>query len=846
MKKILSGKWMLYGTDEQGNKLQIPISVPGYVHPALEGAGILPPLYWRDNAKLCQWPEKHEWVFEAHFTVEEAFDISRARIEFGGVDTFADIFLNGRHIYTTRNAFLPFSADACKAIRYGDNILRVEIHPYHKLIEGKKEYTHMAFDNCERAHIRRIQCTFFWDWVERFVSAGICGDVVLNFAPDAEITQVKAETVSIADTSAVISLRMDTKRALGNGCTFAVKIYDPDRNEIWEEHGRVFLSSLRLYASIPSPRLWWPVGYGEHPLYKVSFLLYSADGTLLDSTDRRIGIRTVAIEMLRDAPNSTEAAKTQKMRELCGYADAEHDGEGFVLLVNGMRIFCKGGNWVPPTPFPDGTADYETLVGLAAKANLNLLRVWGGGVYEHELFYDLCDELGIMVTQDFMLSCGWYPSDDPEFVETLRQEVYANVLRLRHHPCIVFYSGNNENLDGFDWDDPAMPDINLVDQVFLPVLDELDPMRVFRPSNPYGGHHNSDSTVGESHLSWWWMGGKRSITPEKFHATPRFCAESPYASYPSLNSMSKFLAVEDMTDPRHDPIVEYHIKNNEFFTREMNWPSIHERLCINSDILLGVGESVKEQLYRYIYIGYEWGRLVLEATRRNKWYSSAIQFWMYNDCWPALGYSTVDFYGRPKAGWYATLHCCKPIAPSIHHEKDALVLTCLNDGRNSATLTAKLIFADPANGTVTEIKSYAITSPANENIIIDRILPPDNKNTVVFLELWENGVRLGRSRWYYRWIHELELSRADVSYSVDDSNNTVTAVCHSGIAFGVAFDGALTAEDSFIDLLPNESVTVSFIPDADHKNVICTAYNAEPVLKQPKLIQKTLAISLKR
>ena len=808
---LLSGVWKLRGTDGKGAAIDIPVRVPGYVHRALEEKGLIPQMYWRDNAEKCQWPETKKWIFERTFIVPEECDLSRARLRFEGVDTFADILLNGQKIYTTGNAFLSFEVQAGSAIRHGENHLAVVFHPFLEMVKGKKEYP-VAFGAWERAHIRRSQCTFYWDWVNRFVSAGICRDVYLEMPCEAEFDKVFAETVSICDTSAMLHVRIDTKNAKNTGCSFSVEIEDPQGNQVWEEHGRVFLHSMRLMAGVRKPQLWWPAGYGKQPLYKVTYRLFDRNGIEIDSRVQRIGIRTVAIETLRDLPGSEEEARSAEIRKISGVPQdiPLHPGESFALLVNGVRIFGKGGNWVPPSPFSDGTDDYRRLISMAAKAHLNLLRVWGGGVYEPDEFYELCDEMGVMLTHDFMLSCGTYPSDDEEFKDTLRREVYAQVARLRHHACIAFWSGNNENCDGYDWDDPNTRDINLVDEVFQPVIDQLDARRVFRPGNPYGGWHNDDPAVGECHNGWWWMEGAMNIEPDQFLVTSRFSAENPYAGYPMKSTLKKFLSEEDLACVEESPVAEYHIKNNPYFTEVLNWPSVHGRLIVNSEILLGKAEALSDRLYRYAYIEYEWARLVVEGVRKNKWYSSAIQFWMFNDCWPALSYSAVDFFGKPKGGWFAMKRACAPVAGTVHEIGGQLVLTCLNDSLKERRLTARVVKAQADTGKTEVILEKEFVSKANENVDIARLPLPEEKNALVFLDILEDGQRVDRARWHRRWLRDVEFMPAEVVYWVNWAEKTVSLHCTQGVAIGAAVDGEMIPEDGFIDLLPGETATIRF------------------------------------
>ena len=799
MKKLLNGIWTLSGENKDGTAIEIEASVPGYVMPELEKSGILPDLFYRDNNKNCHWTEDKTWVYTKKFTVPDA-DLTDAYLSFDGVDTYADIILNGRLVYKTSNMFLPFCVS--EGLKKGENELKVVIHPYKEYVINPKART-SAFGMFDRLYVRRVQCTFFWDWVDRFVSAGICGDVTLVIPETAEIENTHAEVAYISGRSAGISLRLKTKKALENDCRFKIDINAPDGKTVWTEEGRVFLSEIFMQAGIRNPELWWPHGYGEQPLYTVSFTLFDKDGKEIDSHKKRIGIRTVALEILQDEPGSIEDKYSKKLTG----GEEGHIGESLTVLVNGERIFAKGGNWVPPSPFPGRSKEYKTkaaeLVKAAAYANINMLRVWGGGVYEPDEFYDACDEYGILITQDFMFACGDFPFELPEFCESVKKEVEANVLRLRHHACIVYWSGDNENISGFAWDDPKTTNIAVMNDIFLPILDRLDPGRVFRISNPYGGRTNDDYTVGENHGFGWWPGAE-NLSPDSFKETGRFISENPVGGYPPKSSLRKFLTEEDMAGCESQ-VLEYHIKNNPHFTEVMHWPSIHGRLKRNADVMVG-GSC---ELYRYEYIEYEWIRLLIENARLRKNYTSGVLFWMYNDCWPALGFSMIDYYQTPKSGFYAMKHTCSPITAAIQKKDDKLCFSVLNDSLYEGEVVARILTVDTATGEVSELYRGSADLKKNENTELSFTLSSDIGNqTIIFADVYKGGRHVSRARYYGGWLADVKLAPAEIKWSI--GRDSISVQCISNVAIGVSFDGDFILEDNFFDMLPGEKREIKF------------------------------------
>lgn len=828
MYKIISlnGEWLLKGKDVQNNDIEVPVQIPGYVHPALEEAGILEPIYWRDNAEKCQWIEDVEWTFIREFSVDEDVDMSCAQLQFDSIDTYADIYLNGKLMHSTSNMFLNYSVPINEILTHGKNSLSVVIRPYKEMIKDKPD-RNAAFSG-DRVNVRRIQCTFFWDWVNRFVSSGIAGNVQIVFPTKSVIEDVFVETMDICETSAALKIQLKTQNAVDTDCSFSVDILDPNGEVVWDLKGNTFMDEICLQADISEPKLWWPVGYGEHPLYTVKVALFDKENNEIDKKTVRVGIRTVRFEMLRDKSGTDAEKRIKELREKFNQQDNPYNGESFILLVNGKRIFSKGGNWVPASPFPGTIPEhhYRKLIELAAKANMNLLRVWGGGIYEPDLFYDLCDELGVMVTQDFMLSCGDYPDEDPDFLDTFKKEVEAVVLRLRNHACLAAWLGNNENGDDFNWDDKNTKNMKL-NYICQPLLNKLDPNRTFRLYCPYGGIGNTDLTIGDDHLSWWWTGAE-NITSTSFDMVGRFASESALEGYPLPAALRKFLLEEDILD-FNSPMVDFHIKNNIYFDY-MGLISVHDRLKKNSQIIVGDVDGKYEQLYRWAYIQYEWARLTLEGMRRSKWFGAGVQYWMYNDCWPALGYAVVDYYGRPKAGWYATKYSGAPVAATIKEENEQLKFIVLNDSFEADKLSYRISIYKPESGVLEiangETEFYSNVNTEFAACTFAELHVNKQSNVIVFFDIYKDGELLSRGRWYPDWLSKLNLPMAELEYTVDREINTISVTCKKGVALGVAFDGEFVAEDNYIDLLEGETKIVSYTPFEEFDEITVYGYNS--------------------
>lgn len=824
---LLNGQWQLNGKNERGEDVCISACVPGYVHPALEAAGIIEPIYWRKNAEKCQWVENIEWTYSRNVCIPSHVDLSRAELRIGGIDTYADIFVNGTCVYTSQNMYVPVIAPVNKVIKHGDNEVKIVIHPYRPFVENKPKGTDSAFSD-DRIHVRRIQCTFFWDWVNRFVSSGIIGNVELAFPSYATIKDVFAKTHDFCATSAAIDLRIALDGALEHDCRFKATITDPDGVDVWTLCGRVYTDTLYLQADVPEPQLWWPAGYGEQPLYTLCVTLLGENGDELDVRSKRIGIRTARFERLQDKAGSDEEKRTKQVRIARRDEQNTNIGESYILLINGQRIFSKGGNWVPASPFvADITEErYYNLVRLVRDGSMNTLRVWGGGIYESDDFYDACDELGVMVMQDFILSCGTYPDTDPEFNENFSREVEAVIMRLRSRTSLVAWLGNNENGDNYAWDDKNTRNIRLSEGICRSLLVKLDPERTFRTNCPYGGSPNTDFTVGDNHVSWWWTGAEK-ITTKKFDVVGRYASESPLEGYSFPTVLRKFLTDDDIFD-FSSPVLDYHIKNNYYFT-DMGLISVHDRLKRNSELMIGTHHDKLRQLYRWSYIQYEWARFTLEGIRRAKWYSAGVLYWMYNDCWPALGYAVVDFYERPKAGWYATKYSGASVAATIGQNDAGLEFIVLNDSFESGEATYK-VSVWTKDGGVCRICEGKTAFASNSNTTACRKtfaeLGIEGVNdAIVFFDVC-NGGKTSRARWYPDWLAKIDLADCELDFVLDREARSITVTCKTGIAIGVAFDGELIMDDNFFDLLEGESRTVSYTELDGLDTVTAFAYNA--------------------
>ena len=485
----LNGQWQ--GTCYPANgQAAFPFTgtVPGCAHTDLLGSHIPEDLFYRDNADACQWIEACDFRYTKTFTLEMLPE--KAALVMEGLDVYADIYVNDIAVASTDNMFISHRFEIRKLLHVGENTVSVYFHSPIKQVEGLPECIG-AFTR-ERMHTRRIQCTYGWDWVARFVTCGIWKDAYIDCSAEFDVEHVYIYTEAIGQTYAQIVVEAELKN-YENGGYAEMQITDPTGQVVHQHRWFKKEPGLKEYIHIPNPQLWYPAGYGSQPLYTLT----------LCGKRYSFGIRTVQILEAPDAPGSDFYALCKQLQATPSGEAYDHNEEfsGFQLLINGMPILCKGANWVPSEPFPSAEEDRKitTLLELGIEAGLNMLRVWGGGIFERAHFYNECDRLGILVTQDFLMACGHYPENNPDFIRQLQEEAKYAALQLRNHPALVWWSGDNENaVLGYD-DAENYTGRTAIEQGIKPVLSRYDPRRRFLNSSPCGGNTYASKTKGTTH-----------------------------------------------------------------------------------------------------------------------------------------------------------------------------------------------------------------------------------------------------------------------------------------------------------------------------------------------------------
>ncbi|MBO5480232.1 MAG: hypothetical protein J6A63_03470 [Clostridia bacterium] len=801
MKKVILDKnWQLsharYGV--------FPATVPGCVHTDLQKNGVISDCFWRDNNEKYQWIENEDWTYSCRFDCEH-FN-QTATLTFEGLDTYATVALNGEVLGETHNMFIPHSFDVSGKLKQKDNRLEVFFRSPVKEVEGLPKLE--AAFTCERLHSRRMQCTYYWDWVDRFVTCGIFLPVYLELGEDFCVDNTYIYTETVDDFAASIRILTEFKNYQKTGVV-TFEIVAPNGKVVRSQTQYVAEPQTDLRMHIEHPALWWPSGYGEQPLYTLRIMING------EEYRQSFGIRTLRIVEIPDCKDSKNAllAKAYKalQREVVDKEtwDYTEESAGFMVIVNGVRIYCRGANWVPCSPFPSEESEekIKEILALAKEGNMNMIRVWGGGLFEKDVFYDECDRLGLLVTQDFLMACGAYPEKEEWFLNELKKESAFAAKKLRNHPCLAWWVGDNENAT-FGTDLQQTYRGRTAALVGLePQLRAFDPARAFLRSSPYGGTPYMSITRGTTHTTNFFGDMFKAFLDtdcqnykEHFeHFMGRFITEEPVYGNPQRSTLLRFMTEDDLYDEREN-ILRVHSKTNPCVT-----PTLYDYGKAFAQKAFGGFADADDRLFKYEYMQFEWIRVVFEHCRRRIGYNDGLLFWMLNDCWPAsMSWSIIDFYNLPKAAWYAFKRCAKSVVGSLKKEKGKYVLHLSSDGETGkAKIVCHTDMQTAFFETEIELKPYDV-------VTVD--LPYPSHAAIALCDITVNG---RKDRCFYK-DGALPLAKTETIRVLAQTENTVT-IQATAYLHAVRLEGEYVFSDNYFSMLNGEELTLTYRPIASEK-----------------------------
>ena len=681
-------------------------ALPCDVHMPLIEAGIIPEPLEGKNCLQLDWIADRSWWFKKCFGLsaeELGQDIIELTME--SLDSMADIFINGVHIGFHESSFYPFAQNIKRFLREGENTLLVrlttglehvsenDIADVANSVPQTKDDTGVPRWDRRRIGIRKAQYAYGWDWGPRINTCGIVKDVWLRGYSHFAIRDVQVQTLeaspSLATLSAMVTVENLTVYGSYDASVSLAVSYDNKPIISLDKvlHLRSGLNYVKFSFDIKDPLLWWPNGMGTQNLYSVSAAV-EAKGVRGQAMPFKIGIRTIEID-------ETELVPGERL---------------FALKVNGERVFCKGGNWIPADAIyaRSSSEKYKKLITEAADANFNMLRIWGGGIYETDTFYETCDRLGILVWQDFMFACAMYPDHKPDFCRLVETELDYQTRRLRNHPSIALFCGNNENAWAFqDWW-PNRPEHitggSIVYNVIAPrIVEQNCPNIPYWPSSPYGGCDPNSNEYGDRHhWSDCMMNPEmeKRISPEEYDkVNSKFVSEYGYIGPCARSSIEKYYgsgAIDTSSDI-------WLMHNNTF-----------EKETVRAGIAKHYKDSSEMPLDEYLlYAGLCQGLIYqysLEAIRVKTFCYGAL-FWMYNDCWGETGWTIIDYYTKRKISYYFVKRAFKPVKIILREEGGIVNATCINERDEPVSLNVEYghVRFDGANRNA---KQALITLPA--------------------------------------------------------------------------------------------------------------------------------------
>ncbi|WP_432049693.1 glycoside hydrolase family 2 protein [Verrucosispora sp. NA02020] len=778
----------------------VPATVPGCVHTDLLAADLIPDPYLDDNETALAWIGRTDWVYETTFDRPDG-DHQRLDLVCAGLDTVATITLNGVEVGRTENMHRAYRFDLTSLLRAEDNSLAVRFDSAYRYAEAQRD----RLGDRPNAYpepfpfIRKMACNFGWDWGPTLVTAGIWQEVGLHGWSTARLARVQP-LVTVEDGTGRVELHVEVDRATDvpvtvhaevAGATAGVTIPAGERSAV-------------LTLTVDEPELWWPRGHGGQPRYDLTVTLRGPDGATLDDWHRRIGFRSVRLDTTPD----------------------EH-GAPFTLHVNDVPLFVRGVNWIPDDAFPHRVTRDRLAhrFDQAGAANVNLLRVWGGGRYESDDFYDLADERGLLVQQDFLFACAAYPEEEP-----LRTEVTAEaaeqVTRLAGHPSLVLWTGNNENIWGWhdwDWQQPLAGRtwghgyyLDLLPRIVA----ELDPTRPYWPGSPYSGRedvHPNDPAYGTTHI--WDVWNTDDYTKYREHL-PRFVAEFGYQAPPAYATLRRALSDEPLAPD--SPGMAHHQKATDGDLKLRRGLDAHLPAPRDFDdwhYLTQLNQA------RAIQLG-------VEHFRSHRGYCMGTILWQLNDCWPVTSWAAVDGDGRRKPLWYALRRSYADRLLTVQPRDGGLALVAVNDGGRpwhaSTTVVRLTLTGEPRAKTTLELAVPARTSVTLA--LPAELTRPDEARA----ELLVADAGPDRALWFFAEDRDVPWPTASFDAVVEEVDGTqrvrVTArtVLRDLTLYPDRLDPSAEVDEALVTLLPGESTTFVVRSSAP---LDPTALTSRPVLR---------------
>jgi len=761
-------------------------TVPGNIFSDLLDHQLIEDPFIGANEAKVQWVSTEDWEYKTNFSIDKnTLKKKHLELNFEGLDTYAKIYLNDSLILKTNNAFRAWQFDA-KPLLKADNELRILFEHTSKQEAIEKAKLSYELPEGERIFTRKAQFQYGWDWGPKLNTSGVWRPIMLTAWDDFKIRDIYIHQNKINDSITSLTVQLDEN--ISSEKTLKYDIY------VNGEKQKASQEQPELPIAIQNPKLWWPHNLGEPYLYDIKVVVKDGQ-TILDSISIKHGIRTIDLVTEKDSL-----------------------GESFYFKVNDKPIYAKGANYIPQHSFQNKVTDahYEKLLNDVVDANMNMLRVWGGGIYENDIFYDLCDEKGILVWQDFMFACAMYPGNI-DFLNNVQKEAIQNVKRLRHHASIALWCGNNESSEGWHrWGWQANRSEEEKDEIwtnYLKVFDSILPKTVkvltdipyWESSPKYGRGNSKYKFEGDAHDWWIW----HDAYPFEHLETnvPRFMSEFGFQSFPSYEAIN-FINQNDSIDISAESF-QSHQKHSrgyqlirDYMARDFPVPENDDDYVYMSQVLQAYGITKG-----------------IEAQRRKKPYNMGTLYWQLNDCWPVVSWSSIDFMGNWKALHYEAKRSFENLLVSSTIKNDTLKTYIINDHYKAfqdniqlklIDFDGQLIWTDRNRVNVNALSNGVYHSVALSDINFDKtgtvLVSEFEDQTSYFFFVKPKDLKLKQSK------IDTKISKTSEGFVIELSSLTF----QKDVFLYTNEQGHFS--DNFFDMLPNTTYKVKFKTQAKTLN----------------------------
>ncbi|MEI7596890.1 MAG: glycoside hydrolase family 2 protein [Bacteroidota bacterium] len=776
-----------------------PAVVPGTVHTDLLKNKVIEDPFYSTNEQKLQWIEKEDWEYKSEFIVsDEQYKSQHLELVFEGLDTYADVYVNKVKLASTNNMYRTWKFDIKPLLKKGKNELIIYFHSaYNYAIADVKKYSVELPAGNDRGEVktsvftRKAPCQYGWDWGPRFVTCGIWRPVYIQAWSDFKINDLYFELVKLDEAKASYNLKVNINSTSNKSLNYILKVNGKELVNINSKAK----DEITIPFNIEDPKLWWPNGYGESYLYDVE--LEVNNGKNSEKSLHKLGVRTVKLMQPKDSI-----------------------GSAFYFEVNGSPIFMKGANYIPMDAFLPSTtlAKKDSILKMVVSSNMNMLRVWGGGIYEDNSFYDLCDKYGILVWQDFMFACSLYPWDSA-FVDNVKHEAIDNIKRIRNHASLALWCGNNEMNEAWhNWGWQKQYKWNASDSatiwhgyqaIFEKLLPDMvslyDNQHSYVSSSPKIGWGRADSYKnGDSHYWGVWWG----MAPFETYKTKvgRFASEYGFQAMPDFMTINRFLPKDQMNiNSAAMRSHQKHASGFETINQYQKWYFPESSNLVHSIYL-----SQLTQSYGI--------KIAIEAHRSNKPYCMGTLYWQLNDCWPSISWSSIDYYLQPKALNYQVKRSYSHVLICAEKNNDKLIVSIISDKLRAfnGKLNLKLM---NFKGIVIWQKQESVDVSANgvakiEYKYNENFKQNDSASTFLQMELLEEDSIISENNYFFCYPKNLVLPEAKPFMQIEKlktgeyfiklkSKTLVKDYCLMSSIKGVL-------SDNYFDLLPNQEKIIVF------------------------------------